>query len=433
MARIDDHVGPHRHVTGDAARARRAFVVMMVRRRSELVAVMALQTDAVALGAQLQRVRIVAVAARHAGHEHLALAKRRVVIDLVHHLAVGLEQAGLEQARHVRFQQRLPGPPGFGDLAGARVADPAGLQLLGAGPRHAAPRTAGRRIEGPLHVLALVEVDGQAVRAVPVSFCPRHMGCPRAVTGFARDIDLGPGGGVGVRGRVVVLAQFRRMALGALKVPGLVDAGPVQRIARLQVLIGVEMEPALAALFLRPRVPGDAQRLHPSVGKGDQVLLQRGDAEDVADLEIGEFAVRSVGVDEELAVPPEEPRSDVPVGEGGIVEVAEDGGLGRLGHRQVVVRAAPRLALGLVAPGAGGAADVTGRRVRKRRRGDACAHADGNRQNRECEADRQRQVQNFQLSVTLTKWTSLVEYLPDSVSPRELLCSKRPLPRFRYS
>ena len=68
------------------------------------------------------------------------------------------------------------------------------------------------------------------------------------------------------------------------------------------------MEPALPALILGPRIPGDAERLQPAVREGDQILLQRIDAEGVADLEVVELAVRPVGGDEELAVAPEEAR-----------------------------------------------------------------------------------------------------------------------------
>jgi hypothetical protein len=67
-------------------------------------------------------------------------------------------------------------------------------------------------------------------------------------------------------------------------------------------LVGIEVEPAPAALLLRPAVPGNAKRLHPAVWKRDQILLQRGDAEGVADLEVGELAVWAVSVDEEFAV-----------------------------------------------------------------------------------------------------------------------------------
>ena len=55
------------------------------------------------------------------------------------------------------------------------------------------------------------------------------------------------------------------------------------------------MEPALAALGARPRVPGDPERLHAPAGELDQVLLERSDAERVVDLEVGEFPVRTEG------------------------------------------------------------------------------------------------------------------------------------------
>ena len=131
VAGIDLHVGLDRHVAGDALRAGRSLGMVVVRGGGELPAVVALLADGVAVGHLLQRVRVVAVAARDAGHEHLALAERRVVVDLVQALAVGLEQAGVQQARQVGVEQRLPRPPRLGDLGAARVAHPAGLELLG--------------------------------------------------------------------------------------------------------------------------------------------------------------------------------------------------------------------------------------------------------------------------------------------------------------
>ena len=81
----------------------------------------------------------------------------------------------------------------------------------------------------------------------------------------------------------------------ALVIPVLIDAGPVQRIAGRQVAIGIEMEPALPALVLRARVPRNAERLKPAFRQFDQILLQRRDAERVADFEVCELAVRAVG------------------------------------------------------------------------------------------------------------------------------------------
>ena len=128
----------------------------------------------------------------------------------------------------------------------------------------------------------------------------------------------------------------------------------MQRIAGLELPVGVEMEPALPALILGPRIPGDAERLQPAVREGDQVLLQRVDTEGVADLEVFELAVRSVRGDEELAVAPEEARGHAAMGEAGVIEVTKHGVCRRLLHCQVVVRPAPEPRLGHVA----GSADL---------------------------------------------------------------------------
>ena len=263
VARIDDHVGSCRHVAGDAAGTRRTVFMVVVRRGCVLLPVMTLLADGVAVGHQLQRMRIVAVAAGDAGHEHLALAERRVVVDLVQTLAVGFEQARLQQARQVGLQQRLPRPPRFGEFGAAGMAHPAGLQLLRADVRGVLRRAlpvAG--IDGPGNVLPLVEVDGEAVVATfapgqraLLALRPGDVGRAGAVAGLAGDVDLRPGRRIGVFRGVVVLAQLGRMALGAHEVPGLVEPGPVQRVAGVQVLVGIEVEPALAALVLRPRCP----------------------------------------------------------------------------------------------------------------------------------------------------------------------------------
>ena len=306
--------------------------------------------------------RVVAVAAGDAAREHLALAERLVVVHLAHHLAVGLEQAGLEQAREVGVEELAARPPRLVELRPPGVAHAAGLELDRGRPGPAARRLAGLRVRRPVDALALVEVDGEPVvpaRAGRARLAgPGDVGGAGPVAGLAGDVDLGPARPVAVARRLVVLAQVGRVALGAGVVPGLVAAGPVDRLAGVDVLARVEVEPALPALLLRPRVPGDAERLQAPVREGDQVLLQRVDAERVADLEVGEPAVGPVRVDEVAAVAREEPRGDAAVGEGRVAEVAEDRGRRRLLHREVVVRAAPGGRLGRVAPGAGGRADV---------------------------------------------------------------------------
>ncbi len=229
----------------------------------------------------------------------------------------------------------------------------------------AAHGVAGGGDRRPGHAPALVERERQALarrQRLPVALTvrPGDVVRPGAVTGFAGHVDLRPRRAEGPRRGVEVLAQVGRVALGALEVPVLADAGPVQRIAGPDVLAGVEVEPALSALRLRARVPGDGQRLLAAARKLDQVLLQRAHAERVGDLVVGELPVRAVGVDEVPAVAAEEGRRDPGVGELGIGEIAEHGSLvGRL-HGEVVVRSQPRGLLRRVAAGAGAAADVAG-------------------------------------------------------------------------
>src|SRR5689334_3584902 len=90
------------------------------------------------------------------------------------------------------------------------------------------------------------------------------------------------------------------MAVGAHIVPGLIPPRPMQPVARLELLIGIEVEPALAALILASAVPCDAERLVPAAGHGDQILLQRVYAEGVRNLIVVQSPVRTVGAHHEL-------------------------------------------------------------------------------------------------------------------------------------
>ena len=73
------------------------------------------------------------------------------------------------------------------------------------------------------------------------------------------------------------------MTFRAHGVPVLAALRPVQLVVVGDLFIGIEMKPALAALLFRARVPGQAERLHATIGHFDQVLLQRVDAERVFD------------------------------------------------------------------------------------------------------------------------------------------------------
>src|SRR5262249_48236850 len=59
---------------------------------------------------------------------------------------------------------------------------------------------------------------------------------------------------------------------------------PVKLVAHFDVLLGMQMKPATAASFPRPRIVGEGERLEMPVADVDQVLLQGLDAERVLDL-----------------------------------------------------------------------------------------------------------------------------------------------------
>ena len=129
-----------------------------------------------------------------------------------------------------------------------------------------------------MQAASLIKGDSQAfggIQLLPISFLlgPGEVIGTRTVTGFAGDIDFGPGGVKAVELRIVILMQVRGMTFGAHVIPVLLQAGPVEGVFMRQVLAGIEMKPALSALLLRPAVPGDAQRLIAAVRKTDQVLL----------------------------------------------------------------------------------------------------------------------------------------------------------------
>src|SRR6516225_7020097 len=116
----------------------------------------------------------------------------------------------------------------------------------------------------------------------------------------------------------------------------------MQGIVVLDLLIRVEMEPALAALIFRPAVPGDGECLHPAVRELDEILLQRIDTKCVFHFEGGELAVRPVGLDEEPAVPAQEARMHTVIVETRIVEIAEHSLVGGVRHCELVLGAAPK-------------------------------------------------------------------------------------------
>jgi len=86
-------------------------------------------------------------------------------------------------------------------------------------------------------------------------------------------------------------AYVGRMALGTHVVPVLLRAGPVQGVVGRNVLVGVNVKPALTTLRLRTCIPRESERLQAAARKLDQVLLQRLDTEHVSDSKILLFSL----------------------------------------------------------------------------------------------------------------------------------------------
>ena len=268
----------------------------------------------------------------------------------------------------MRVREEPPRAVVLGEEAAPRVAAGAGLHLEARLEELRGLRDPALHVHLPLAAAPLGEADDEArlpLRRLPPRLRPPrpvHVARARAVAGLAGHVHLGEGREEAVLVEPVALAQVRRVALGALAVPVLRGLRPVQHVAVVHALARVEVEPALAALLLRAAVPGDGEGLVAAARQLDQVLLQRRQAEDVGHRVVREPAVRAVGADEGLPVLPVEAGRHALVGEARVVEVAEDGLLARLLHREVVVRAAPAPGLLGVALLAGAGADERERR-----------------------------------------------------------------------
>jgi hypothetical protein len=134
----------------------------------------------------------------------------------------------------------------------------------------------------------------------------------------------------------------------------------MQDVVVLDLLVRIEMEPALAALLLGAVIPGDRQGLQPAVRKFDEILLQRLDAEGVFHLERGELAVGVVGLDEEFPGLAEEAGVHAVMVKARVAEIAEHRLVGRMLHGELVLRCAPQLRFRPVTAGAALAADEGG-------------------------------------------------------------------------
>jgi hypothetical protein len=228
------------------------------------------------------------------------------------------------------------------------VTAAAGLDLLAQQRRREVAGGVPRlRVAPPDDIAPLVETNQQTFRRMltlterPPALLgarPGEVSGALAMAGLTADADLCPGTGEAVIHRVVILAHAGRVALGAHEIPVLVQLGPMQDVVVLDLLVRIEMEPALAALLLGAVIPGDRQGLQPAVRKFDEILLQRLDAEGVFYLERGELAVRVVGLDEEFPGLAEEAGMHAVMVKVRVAEIAEHRLVGRMLHGELVLR-----------------------------------------------------------------------------------------------
>ena len=209
----------------------------------------------------------VTIAASHSGCEHLALLERAVIVDLVEHLPVGMVKPADEGGDRVSIGQWLSRYPVLRKFPASRMAQPAGINFPARNRRgDTALWIAGFGIGLPGNAVPLVKKDDEPFQRVLISserppatlaFRPVDVSGAFAVAGLAADADFRPRRVEAIIGRIVVLLHAGRMALGAHKVPVLIELGPVQYVVVLDLFIGIEMKPALTALVHRPAVPGN--------------------------------------------------------------------------------------------------------------------------------------------------------------------------------
>ena len=169
-----------------------------------------------------------------------------------------------------------------------------------------------------------------------------------SVAGLAADPGLGLPAVIAAGAGIVVLDEAGGVALGAAGVPVLVGTGPVEPVARRQVLIGIEMVPALAL-----DIPDDIEGLKAACPGGEKILLERRHAGDAGHLEGAHRAVRPLRLDEISAVAAEKARGDAVALENHVIEIAQHRRLAGLRPGPGVMRTGPCPRLARVAGGAG--------------------------------------------------------------------------------
>jgi L-lactate permease len=112
------------------------------------------------------------------------------------------------------------------------------------------------------------------------------------MTPLAADANFSLGAVITAGAGIVILDEAGGVAFGAAGVPVLVRAGPVEPIPGREVLIGIEVIPAVSL-----NIPDYVERLEPAWFGGNEILLERGYAHDAGDLEGAHLAVSALGLD----------------------------------------------------------------------------------------------------------------------------------------
>jgi hypothetical protein len=127
---IHQHIGFRGHVAVDALRARAALPVMMVLHGIEFRRHMALRAERIALRAERQTVRLMAIGAGDAGMIHSALDERPIFEHLAVDLPIGTIEAGHKQRGQVGIDESRTHGRILGDHLAAGMASGAHVELL---------------------------------------------------------------------------------------------------------------------------------------------------------------------------------------------------------------------------------------------------------------------------------------------------------------
>ena len=358
VALVHTHVGVPGHVAGRALGAGGTGRVAVVRGRIKLGRQVALRAQHVAGQHALAGVRVVAVGAGDPGVAHAALGEGAPFVHLVLDFAGAAVQVFFQEGGAAGFAQGRGRVGFFIEHIGAGVAAHAGVDQGGRRRRALALGDAGGRVHHPPFLAVNDRLREAAGGVGGLGLRPLQVALRRAVAGLAGQRHLRPGGAEGIGFFVVTFFERGGVARGAHVVPVLHRPGPEQRIAGGHLVVTVEVEPALAAVFFVAGVVGQRQALQPAAGEMHQILLQGEMAEGVGHFVAHRFALRALRGHEVAAAFCFEGRGDAQVGKRGVVEVALDGLRRWQGHGLVVVGLRELLRFQRMAGGAGGAARV---------------------------------------------------------------------------